>query len=216
MVPQRKIIPRCRFLANLRTSRAGRASSEGCRVIHSVSLVEACGTSHELPTPFYHHYLLPRIATSPVRAKFNRELTASLEDLKQIDYLQMEKGTDPNPTELWRISLRVAALSDVDYGNFIYTLREAVQPVLHAYETRRALLTDLAAQDLSGAGRVNPKSRVLRRSQIPSRSGQADLLTEEDEIDARAAYLSTLGELIMVKGLQGHHGWMSQKKNAMN
>lgn len=139
----------------------------------------------------------PSNSYSPVRAKFNRELTASLEDLKQIDYLQMEKGTDPNPTELWRISLRVAALSDVDYGNFIYTLREAVQPVLHAYETRRVLLTDLAAQDLSGAGRVNPKSRVLLvGAKSPPGLDKADLLTDEDEIDARAAYLSTLGELI--------------------
>ena len=42
-------------------------------------------------------------------------------------------------SELWRISLRVAALSDVDYGHFIATLRESVEPVLRAYDTRDAV-----------------------------------------------------------------------------
>ncbi len=139
----------------------------------------------------------PTNSYSPVRAKFNRELTASLADLKDIDYLRMEKTTDLNPSELWRISLRVAALSDVDYGNFIYTLREAVQPVLHAYETRRALLRNLADQDTSGAGKIDPKSRVLLvGKKSPPKLDDAELLTNEDVIDSDAAYLSTLGELI--------------------
>ena len=139
----------------------------------------------------------PSNSYSPVRAKFNRELTASLSDLKQIDYLRMEKGAESNPSELWRISLRVAALSDVDYGNFIYTLREAVQPVLHAYETRRELLKELANQDESGTGIINPKSRVLLvGAKSPPKLDDAKLLGTEDSIDSRAAYLSTLGELI--------------------
>ncbi len=139
----------------------------------------------------------PSNSYSPVRAKFNRELTASLSDLKQIDYLRMEKGAESNPSELWRISLRVAALSDVDYGNFIYTLREAVQPVLHAYETRRQLLKKLANQDESGTGIINPKSRVLLvGAKSPPKLDDAKLLGTEDAIDSRAAYLSTLGELI--------------------
>jgi len=139
----------------------------------------------------------PSNSYSPVRAKFNRELTASLADLKQIDYLRMENSSDPNPSELWRISLRVAALSDVDYGNFIYTLREAVQPVLHAYETRRTLLSTLATQDPDGLGKINPKSRVLIvGSKAPPTLDEATLLQDNDEIDSHAAFLSTLGELI--------------------
>lgn len=139
----------------------------------------------------------PSNSYSPVRAKFNRELTASLSDLKQIDYLRMEKGSESSPSELWRISLRVAALSDVDYGNFIHTLREAVQPVLHAYETRRALLTQLAKLDESGTGTINPKSKVLLvGSKSPPKLDDARLLGADQIIDSRAAYLSTLGELI--------------------
>lgn len=139
----------------------------------------------------------PSNSYSPVRAKFNRELTASLADLKQIDYLRMEKTEELNPSELWRISLRVAALSDVDYGNFIYTLREAVEPVLHAYETRRSILNSLSEQDASGFGSINPKSRVLFvGSKSPPKINDAQLLQENEVIDSNAAYLSTLGELI--------------------
>ena len=139
----------------------------------------------------------PSNSYSPVRAKFNREMTASMTDLKDIDYLRMEKTDNPNPSELWRISLRVAALSDVDYGNFIYTLREAVQPVLHAYETRRALLSELMQQDASGVGKIDPKSRVLFvGSKSPPNLDNAQLLKDDEVIDSRAAFLSTLGELI--------------------
>ncbi len=139
----------------------------------------------------------PANSYSPVRAKFTRELTASLADLKEIDYLQMEQTAEQSPSELWRISLRVAALSDVDYGGFIYTLREAVQPVLHAYETRRELLSRLASNDETNANKINPRSRVLLvGSKTPSKIEEATLLTANDKIDSRAAFLSTLGELI--------------------
>ena len=43
--------------------------------------------------------------------------------LRDNDYLRLEKSDGPAESELWRISLRVAALSDVDYGYFISTLQ---------------------------------------------------------------------------------------------
>jgi predicted RND superfamily exporter protein len=46
--------------------------------------------------------------------------------------------------ELWRISARVTALGDVDYGRFVQNLREKVEPVLDAYKTRDELVKQLA------------------------------------------------------------------------
>ena len=39
---------------------------------------------------------------------------------------------------LWRISVRASALSDIDYGRFVETLREAVEPVRRTRSTESA------------------------------------------------------------------------------
>ena len=82
----------------------------------------------------------PTNGYNPIRTKFNRELVDATDELRRNDYLRIEKTSPYEGSELWRISLRVAALSDVDYGRFISTLREAVEPVLRAYDTRDELL----------------------------------------------------------------------------
>ena len=130
---------------------------------------------------------------SPIRAKFVRELTAASEQLRDNDYLKIEKEGQYTNSELWRISLRVAALSDVDYGQFVSTLREVVEPVLRAYETRDQLIRQLN----SGDGSSKRKQRVmLVGSERPKSLEQADLLGQNREIDQRMTYLATLSELL--------------------
>ncbi|MDG2220021.1 MAG: MMPL family transporter [Rubripirellula sp.] len=130
---------------------------------------------------------------SPIRAKFVRELSAASEQLRDNDYLEIEQEGQYANSELWRISLRVAALSDVDYGQFISTLRESVEPVLRAYETRAQLMRQLD----SGDGSTKRKRRVmLVGSERPKSLAQADLLGEGGDIDQRMTYLATLGELL--------------------
>lgn len=71
------------------------------------------------------------------------------------EYLLAET-TDGKTTgrELWRISARVTALGDVDYGRFVQNLREKVEPVLDAYEERDELVKRLAE---GGGGREGGK-----------------------------------------------------------
>lgn len=134
---------------------------------------------------------------SSVRAKYNRDLLESRNELRKIDYLCLEETDAFRESELWRISLRVAALSDVDYGRFIGTLRESVEPVLQAYETRSQLLRALTTSPDGSTGKLDPRSRVLVvGSQSPPGLLDADLLTDDEAIDSRGAYLSTLGELL--------------------
>ncbi len=54
--------------------------------------------------------------------------------------------------ELWRISARVTALGDVDYGRFVQNLREKVEPVLDAYQQRDELVRRLNEGDAESEG----------------------------------------------------------------
>lgn len=70
------------------------------------------------------------------RIVFDGLLQESFERLAKTDYLRYEKGGPAEGTELWRISLRLGALNNVDYGGFISKLRLAVEPVIAAYDCR--------------------------------------------------------------------------------
>ena len=45
--------------------------------------------------------------------------------------------------EMWRISIRLAALSDVDYGEFIGDLKSVIEPVMTAYRFRTDILNSV-------------------------------------------------------------------------
>ncbi len=60
----------------------------------------------------------------------NRRLTAHRDELIDQGYLAEDEATGD---ELWRISLRVAALQDIDYGVFIHDVREHIEPVVDAH-----------------------------------------------------------------------------------
>lgn len=136
----------------------------------------------------------PTNGYSPVRSKINRELLASSDQLRNNDYLRIEKAGPYAGSELWRISLRVAALSDVDYGQFISTLRETVEPIVRAYDTRQALLKSLPVND---DGKISAKTRVLVvGSDRPETLEKTELITHDGTINARGSYIATLGELL--------------------
>lgn len=86
------------------------------------------------------------------RKAINARLSRSKQELSQAGFLRID-STDGS--ELWRISLRVAAFRDVDYGQFVKDLEEITQPLLVAYETRANVLSELArlAPENSPAGK---------------------------------------------------------------
>ncbi len=142
----------------------------------------------------------PTNTYSPVRAKFNRELVAAGEQLRDNDYLRIEQSGPYAGSELWRVSLRVAALSDVDYGRFIATLREAVEPIMRAYETREVLLKSLPVDSdnqLSGKPRV-----LVVGSERPQPLQQTDLITADGSINTRGSFIATLGELLTAERIE--------------
>jgi predicted RND superfamily exporter protein len=82
----------------------------------------------------------PSTSYSPTRQRFESRLSASVESLPDTDYFRVEDKGPFAGSELWRISLRVGALSDVDYGQFVGDLRKTVTPVLDAYRARSMIL----------------------------------------------------------------------------
>lgn len=141
------------------------------------------------------------------RAEFDRRLGESVDALIDSDYLRIEQEGPLVGSELWRISLRVGALSDVDYGRFINELRIAVNPVLEAYRYRGQILDAVEA-----AKQQDPSIRfgdviVLGRSK-PLPVGAAPILLDppadassgttaaEAVIDTQTIFASTLSELL--------------------
>ena len=156
----------------------------------------------------------PRNGYWPTRTLFNRELLDGRDELLQSDYLRVEKSGPRAGSELWRISLRVGALSDVDYGQFISTLRTAVEPALRAYDTRDELMRRLAIDDSGNPAAVSVKDQIIVvGSGRPPTLDEIDIMQETpasddssilrsaavdpaDRINQREIYLATLGELL--------------------
>ncbi len=144
----------------------------------------------------------PASGFSLERKTFNRMLNDKVDEIIASDYLRIEEDGPFKGSELWRISLRVGALSDVDYGQFVNDLRVAVSPVLEAYRYRGQILDAVAA-----SGDNRPKVLVLGRG-VPLDVGlepvlfdhaadakaTADSITES--IDTQSIFASTLKELM--------------------
>lgn len=73
------------------------------------------------------------------RKAVDARLNKSRQELSDAGFLKMEA----DGSELWRISLRVAAFRDVDYGQFVKDLEKITQPLLQAYTTRADVLREL-------------------------------------------------------------------------
>jgi uncharacterized protein len=89
----------------------------------------------------------PSTGFSGTNSATNRMLEAARDDLLKSDYLALETSEAAYGTELWRISLRLGALNDVDYGQFVSSLRSAVEPVVAGYRCRREILQSIVEQN---------------------------------------------------------------------
>ena len=78
-----------------------------------------------------------------VRGATSRRLEAHRGEFLESDYLRVDKESG---AELWRISLRVGALSDIDYREFVNSLKETIEPVVAAYRYRQQILNAIATQ----------------------------------------------------------------------
>ena len=97
---------------------------------------------------------------SPYRKQFSSALYAMRDQMLLEDYFaivgrsnlnreeQAADLADPERAgrEMWRVSIRLAALNNVDYGQFVNDLKAVVEPVMTAYRFRTKLLKTLQAE----------------------------------------------------------------------
>lgn len=82
--------------------------------------------------------------TTSVALETNRAaLSDYLVDEKTVSAGVAEGSTQGNSRELWRVSARVAALKDIEYGFFVEEMNDRVRPVLNAYRGRDTLVAGL-------------------------------------------------------------------------
>lgn len=154
----------------------------------------------------------PSNSYSPIRGRFESQLAASIDQFADTDYFRMEENGPFAGSELWRISLRVGALSDVDYGQFVGDLRKTVTPVLDAYRARSMILakadstpTSVAVvpgdsgSDGDGDGDVARKLRqppriLLLGSSEPKRMEAEDFLEIAEGVDREEAIEKAVAE----------------------
>lgn len=145
------------------------------------------------------------------RAKFQRELSASLDELESTDCFRREQGGPRDGSELWRISLRVAALSDVDYGQFVGDLRLAVTPVIDAYRARSLILDRLqeieSESPAGGAPSVlfigHRQPQPLATERFLDANPKSEASDTEALILANTIYAATINEIMLGEKAKG-------------
>ncbi|MEM8681083.1 MAG: hypothetical protein AAGF97_17190, partial [Planctomycetota bacterium] len=122
---------------------------------------------------------LPTRNQTSLRGAFSRRLTAHRDELLDSGYLVDE----PDGAELWRLSLRLSALDDVDYAAFVSELKTAVDPVIAAYDYRDQVLRAIATRYGEDTPR-SPRILLLGIPGGPSRFADQPLAEAPSEADA--------------------------------
>ena len=80
------------------------------------------------------------------RATINGRLEQHRQEYIDSDFLAIE-----GDTELWRISARVGALNDVDYGEFKHDIRARVEPVLREWRAKMAATAETKPAEIKAS-----------------------------------------------------------------
>ncbi|PHS06329.1 MAG: hypothetical protein COA78_14375 [Blastopirellula sp.] len=132
------------------------------------------------------------------RSKTNKELEEHRNDFLGTDFLKVDPADD---AELWRISLRLGALQNVDYGTFVTNLKELAEPVVAAYRYRDEILRKID-QDREGGGYA--ASRIVLLGVNPSDHDKPEYqatekeMTREEKVTEKSTeiFASTLRDLL--------------------
>lgn len=124
------------------------------------------------------------------RAGTNEKMLAAREGFQRSGYLRTAKE---DGAELWRISLRVAAFENLDYGQFTSELSQVLEPVLAARQEFTRLVNDVAM--LRPAQR-RERAKVVLWQQPPMDTESPQAIREQQ------IFFETLTELFKRKRFQ--------------
>ncbi|MDB4766746.1 MMPL family transporter, partial [bacterium] len=152
-------------------------------------------------------------STDPLTRKLSSaQLYKRRSEMLEQEYLAVADENQTRPLEqlqgreLWRISIRLAALSDVDYGRFINDMKSVIEPINNAYRYRTQILSTL--QETQEDGRAQ-NATVLVLGGKPEFS-EADLnikakakagVPRDELINQTQIFSTTLKELLADRGI---------------
>lgn len=125
-----------------------------------------------------------------LRAGTNEKMLAAKEGFQRSGYL---RTAPEDGAELWRISLRVAAFENLDYGHFTSELSQVLDPVLAARQQFSRLISDAAMLRPSGK---RERASVLIWQQPPLGDESTQTLQKQQ------IFYETLSELFQRKRFQ--------------
>lgn len=161
------------------------------------------------------------------RSSFSSSMYAKKNEMVEQDYLavvgQKRLGApiDENLVipenelgrELWRVSIRLAALNNVDYGRFVNDLKRVVEPILRAYEYREPILRAFfeaknQKRENLADGERTPPTRILligpdpnfRAEQLAKQKVEATSISEL--VDQTYIFSDTLQSLLEKRGIR--------------
>jgi predicted RND superfamily exporter protein len=137
---------------------------------------------------------------STLRMGVNSELEAKYKQLLEQDYLRLDAS---NGGEMWRISLRLAALNNIDYGQFVAELKTVVEPIMWAYQYRteivRTMHTALGAENLH-RGEILVLGPSPKPIAPPSEAQRKDYPRTAATVDQTNIFALTLVDLLQNAG----------------
>lgn len=144
------------------------------------------------------------------RSITSQQLQTHMQELLQTDTLRIDPETGE---ELWRISLRLGAFNDVDYGQFVTDLKRVVEPIMTAYRHRIEILeTVYAATDGN-----TKEGRILLIGWPQQPSSDSDSATDQSDqqdspsvgnrdtnikVDQTKLFCDTLQDLLLNRGFR--------------
>jgi predicted RND superfamily exporter protein len=147
----------------------------------------------------------------------NRLLEGHFQQLVSEGYVRTDTHPDHVGSELWRLSLRLGALNDVDYGLFVHELRDVVEPIISAYRHRNAILRGIAEcrrQNGDGEGYLRARIAILGAADPLEAEDSANKTVVEqiDKAEQSRLFAETLAELLILAGFDNdwRADWVDQ------
>ncbi len=100
------------------------------------------------------------------------------------------QSADLGDHELWRISLRLGAFSDVDYGRFVNEIKQVVEPSMRACEFRNKLLGELRSNLQYGLDDEKPINILFISNNT---ADESDALRFDNTAEMESSHDKTLG-----------------------
>ncbi|MFM7070899.1 MAG: MMPL family transporter, partial [Planctomycetota bacterium] len=92
--------------------------------------------------------------TFTLRSTTARRMEGYREEFLNSEYLRLDQADE---SELWRVSMRVGALQNLDYGEFVSEVKHAIEPVMTAHRDRETLIRKLLER---------PESKAFARTKV--------------------------------------------------